>query len=706
MQKQSDKAAHARSTAEGSYMMGLQCLFALTEDQLRVFPGAIAYCEYLERCFQPLLADEFAFLWAALGEERPYKSVQCWPWFSAVCNAVWKLKYEDSSIEDVWECLKLFPNYRNAVKPSERQLHACHVAIFSVLCWATMTLQPRLSWVNLNSGSPCLMVHQQGSDQPGLKMDSVRRPIHAVFRQFHCTMLTNRWKHPVNESTTHGSTVLHVTSLNFASLSTIGKIRLQWVDNLTSHLDFDATNRCLSIFKFPSFCALNTLAAENSPPVPIFKGLLRALYGVNSSDAFNHSDNSVQSYQEVLMSYRLLFGQTYNSRKLVRAALKQLRDETDAEYDQLLDLVCGQSYDKAVRELPVSLWPIACRSYEGALQEEGTYSSQDDFPMFGQRLVKIQQFTLRQQPSRLRDLWRDRRNPLQWYTFWAELPNWRSQHANYILRNRAIASEATLTVWSINTREPHQFAFVRTGLQYLARDKLYEVEKPYSVEFEIDNSVSAKSTNHILATEPVTIYAIGPSDAFELDINGFCVIKAETNLNVQDALTRPETVESDYVNEIKAILHERFPDYDRIEAFEFVVCTVQLYFPHQYIYGTGQEDFFRGRDLDLINVWRPIVGPNDDWPLAICDYTSIDPENDVAVSDLLHPDRIGENQLLHPNKQHRWYYIEGQQTDDLLVFRNVDSTGKRAKAFHCAFFNPKSTSPPRLSCEVRFVGLR
>jgi hypothetical protein len=48
------------------------------------------------------------------------------------------------------------------------------------------------------------------------------------------------------------------------------------------------------------------------------------------------------------------------------------------------------------------------------------------------------------------------------------------------------------------------------------------------------------------------------------------------------------------------------------------------------------------------------------------------------MSDLLHVDRIGENQLLHPNKQHRWYYVKGQQPEELLVFRNVDSTGQRA----------------------------
>ncbi len=37
----------------------------------------------------------------------------------------------------------------------------------------------------------------------------------------------------------------------------------------------------------------------------------------------------------------------------------------------------------------------------------------------GPRLIKLQQFSARQRPSKLTYLWRDRRNPLQWYTFWA-----------------------------------------------------------------------------------------------------------------------------------------------------------------------------------------------------------------------------------------------------------------------------------------------
>jgi sterol desaturase/sphingolipid hydroxylase (fatty acid hydroxylase superfamily) len=55
------------------------------------------------------------------------------------------------------------------------------------------------------------------------------------------------------------------------------------------------------------------------------------------------------------------------------------------------------------------------------LIESNTYSARDDFPVFGQRLLALQRYNRRHQPSKITDLWRNRQNPLQWYTFWAVL---------------------------------------------------------------------------------------------------------------------------------------------------------------------------------------------------------------------------------------------------------------------------------------------
>ncbi len=134
--------------------------------------------------------------------------------------------------------------------------------------------------------------------------------------------------------------------------------------------------------------------------------------------------------QEVILSYRLLFGQDRKSRKVAREEVSRLKNScAKHNVDTMLVDLCERkyehgsqwwkTYDKVLQGYPSEIWPITCRTMEGQLQQSDVYSARDDFPRLGQRLIKLQQFNSRQRPSKLTDLWRDRRNPLQWYTFWA-----------------------------------------------------------------------------------------------------------------------------------------------------------------------------------------------------------------------------------------------------------------------------------------------
>ncbi|KAL0937495.1 methyltransferase CmcJ [Colletotrichum truncatum] len=120
----------------------------------------------------------------------------------------------------------------------------------------------------------------------------------------------------------------------------------------------------------------------------------------------------------------------------------------------------------------------------------------------------------------------------------------------------------------------------------------------------------------------------------------------------------------------------------------------------------GQESYYENRKFDLINVWRVLRGPSNDWPLAVCDYSLINAENDITTNDALHYKRIGENSLLYHSDAQRWYYLSNMEEDDLLVFRNVDSDGTMARGFHASFHNPNSAGEFRHSIEVRLVAFR
>jgi hypothetical protein len=63
------------------------------------------------------------------------------------------------------------------------------------------------------------------------------------------------------------------------------------------------------------------------------------------------------------------------------------------------------------------------------------------------------------------------------------------------------------------------------------------------------------------------------------------------------------------------------------------------------------------------NVWRPIRGPVQAWPLALCDAQTVIPD-DLVVSELRYPDRTGETYAVTYSPRHRWFYFPQMQTHE------------------------------------------
>jgi hypothetical protein len=55
-----------------------------------------------------------------------------------------------------------------------------------------------------------------------------------------------------------------------------------------------------------------------------------------------------------------------------------------------------------------------------------------------------------------------------------------------------------------------------------------------------------------------------------------------------------------------------------------------------------------------INVWRPIRGPVESWPLALCDALSIH-SKDFVPADLVYRDKVGEVYRFTYSPKHRWF---------------------------------------------------
>ena len=105
---------------------------------------------------------------------------------------------------------------------------------------------------------------------------------------------------------------------------------------------------------------------------------------------------------EILLSYRLLFGQAKDSRRLFQS-MKIFEGESPKERDLLLSQLCGS---KAM-ELP------------SFCIEREFYRLKRDFPILRSRIARLHQQLSNVKPRGWREMWNDKRDSAQWYTFWA-----------------------------------------------------------------------------------------------------------------------------------------------------------------------------------------------------------------------------------------------------------------------------------------------
>ena len=121
-----------------------------------------------------------------------------------------------------------------------------------------------------------------------------------------------------------------------------------------------------------------------------------------------------------------------------------------------------------------------------------------------------------------------------------------------------------------------------------------------------------------------------------------------------------------------------------------------------------------GHRAALINLWRPIIGPVQDRPLAICDARSAKLEDFIPTEiqhfledDLETPHLTGQIYSFRHNPDHRWYYVSDMQPDEVMLLKCYDSAddGRACFTGHTGFNNPECPEEftPRESIEARTV---
>jgi hypothetical protein len=208
-----------------------------------------------------------------------------------------------------------------------------------------------------------------------------------------------------------------------------------------------------------------------------------------------------------------------------------------------------------------------------------------------------------------------------------------------------------------------------------------------------------------------------------LDREGFAIVRHVTAVeNLYDG----RAVRDRYYPEVGALV-KRVTGAARVVAFDHNVrsrakaeraedgARLPVRFPHndytersapqrvRDLFPPREAEALLGRRFAVINVWKPIRGPVEEAPLAVCDARTIRLD-DLLPTDLRYRDRTGEIYSVKFNPAHRWYYFPKMQADEALLLKCYDSDAGRARfTAHTAIEDP--TSPPdprpRESIEVR-----
>jgi hypothetical protein len=249
-------------------------------------------------------------------------------------------------------------------------------------------------------------------------------------------------------------------------------------------------------------------------------------------------------------------------------------------------------------------------------------------------------------------------------------------------------------------------------------------ERQVAYLYEPPEGVPARSGRNIKHTLPI-YNGRGVADRLTLDGQGFTFVRHETKVvNFYD----PDEVRRVYYLEVAQLVKD-VTGAIRVEVFDHNVrsrpmakaglngAREPVKFAHNdYTLKSGPQ---RVRDLlgdeaeallkhrfAEINVWRPIRGPVEETPLAVCDAQSMTLA-DFIPTDLKYRDRTGEVYSVAYNPTHRWYYFPRMQRDEALLLKCYDSAedGRARFTAHTGFDDPTSlpNAAPRESIEARML---
>lgn len=263
-------------------------------------------------------------------------------------------------------------------------------------------------------------------------------------------------------------------------------------------------------------------------------------------------------------------------------------------------------------------------------------------------------------------------------------------------------------------------SFVEANLKYLASR-----EAPVHYVASQGGGDTSLHQGHYVMQSVAIADGRNREQGFSLDREGFLLTQAATD--VMDFYDKDQIV-STYEPEVKGLIRGA-TGANRVEVFDHTLRTAStdlqrarsIREPASIVHNdyTARsapirlKDHFADRPEEaedllkrrfaIVNLWRSIGGTVQSAPLALCDASSVAPEDLISVQREA-KDRIGEIQQAVYSPTHRWFTFPQMTMAEALLIKTYDSDAERARfTIHTAFEDPAAPpdAPPRESIETR-----
>ncbi|OAT13576.1 hypothetical protein, variant [Blastomyces gilchristii SLH14081] len=268
-------------------------------------------------------------------------------------------------------------------------------------------------------------------------------------------------------------------------------------------------------------------------------------------------------------------------------------------------------------------------------------------------------------------------------------------------------------------------------LYFLDRSELWDTVKPYNFHyfpkenFPLHNLQRSSHVTRVRSMRPLV-------PTLSLDAQGFEVHRLDTKMKYAD-FKDEERIQATYFRELEKYFNAKLGA-KKVRALDFQLRQRDPQFPYfggkphptpqpslmvhvdvtlaatkaiiHELYGDSAAAQITKSKFQVITVWRPLAVPVRDWPLALCDASSVD-QADFVDTDVIYPNYIAENRMLHFDADQKWYWLPDQTADEVLVFKAIDSDELLSSPCpHGAFPLPgqdQDTMSRRESIDVRLL---